>query len=47
MRRIQFVKRLRLMKVIFVMIRVFKLQQKSSKNDIMTLRFPEVFPQKI
>ena len=47
MKRSQFVKRLLLMKVVFVMIRVFKLQQISSKNDIMTLLFLEVIPQKI
>ena len=47
MKRSQFVKRLHLMKVVFVMIRVFKLQQNSSKNDSMTLLFPEVIPQKI
>ena len=47
MKRSQFVKRLHFMKVVFVMIRVFKLQQNSSKNDIMTLVFPEVIPQKI
>ena len=47
MKRSQFVKRLPLMKVVFVMIRVFKLQQISSKNDIMTLLFLEVIPQKI
>ena len=46
MKRSQFVKRLHLMKVVFVMIRVFELQQNSSKNDIMTLLFPDVIPQK-
>ena len=46
MERSQFVERLHLSKVVFVMIRVFKLQQNSSKNDIMTLLFPEVIPQK-